>query len=132
MSGYIPTASVRGRERGSITHFGRQIRAVILLVYVVELTILQVGRDPLVELRDQTRLALSHADREIQVADGDLRLEGSALVLLPDLIHDRRRGCDNVGLTGDGGSDHGRVIVVAGDLEILVLGQSRELRVLSR
>src|SRR5205085_1505882 len=84
----------------------------------VQLAVFEVGRDPLVQLLDEPRLALPDADGKIEVGDRDLRLEWAGRVLDADLVDDRGRARDAVVLPRDGSRDHRRVIVVARDLQV--------------
>src|SRR5262245_53456100 len=100
------------------------------LVDGVELAVLDVFGAPRVELVQAPRLALLQSDGEIEGGGRDLGLEYTRRILDADLVDDRCRRSDAVNLSGDGGGYLGGIVVIARDLQLLVLHvrQGRVLR----
>src|SRR5688572_4412989 len=83
---------------GSAPHFLRQLAAMEFLVDLVQLAVLQISRDPLIELLDQSLFPFAYADRKVEVLDQDLRLKRPGRILDANLVNDRVGGCNAIRL----------------------------------
>src|SRR6267154_5716927 len=107
----------------------RDVDAMVLLVDGGELAVLEVGLDPVVHPGQQLGLVLAHADGQIIVLHGDLRLDRARRVLLADRRQQRTRRRQDVDLPGRHGQGHGGVVLVAHELRALgLLGEVGVLR----